>query len=162
MQGLLRARQSQVPPCVPIQFPREPKYLLFSSDSSLLLWNFPPHCFILLFGYLCFKSSKWLFLKPQLVLALGVPDNHQHDEQVVRIISIYSIRNFQLSYAFVIIGTRCLSTKFCACWQILEVVLLSLIQQKTAKYGFHSQANHKTHNKKEQNCQTLLRGIPTW
>lgn len=126
MQGLLRARQSQVPPCVPIQFPREPKYLSFSSDSSLLVWNFPSHCFIL-FGYLCFKSRKCVFLKPQLVLALGVPGNHQHDEQIVGIISIYSIRNFQLSYAFVIIGTRCLSTKFCACWWILEVVLLSQV-----------------------------------
>ena len=34
MQGLQRAKKSQVPPCVPIQFPRELKYLLFSSDLS--------------------------------------------------------------------------------------------------------------------------------
>lgn len=42
MQGLLRARQSQVPPCVPIQFPREPKYLSFIwSISFTLELSFP-------------------------------------------------------------------------------------------------------------------------
>ena len=33
---------------------------------------------------------------------------------------------------------------------------------ETEKYGFQSQANHKTRSRKEENYQTLLKGAPTW
>lgn len=58
------------------------------------------------------------------------------------------------SHATVIISIRYLFTKLFACWNILEVVLLSLIQQNP------SQATRKIHCKKNKTAKLSRKGFP--